>query len=72
MSKHKKVIFVLNEQLWKKVKTLQINSNVKSLNDVFVILSLQFVNGTITIPGTYDLETQLQNFLTQEAQNVET
>ena len=70
MSKEKRVAFMLNEQLWKKVKTLQINSDVKSLNDIFIILSLQFANNQITVPDSYDMSAELQSFLNQSRMEI--
>ena len=85
MNREKKISFTLDEQLWKKIRILQINSNLKSLNDVYVILSLQLVNNQVKISESYDITTELQKFLDQdvvatrnvatrnvEAQNVET
>ena len=66
----KKVSFVLNEQLWKKIKTLQINSNVKSLNNIFIILSLKFANNQVSISDSYDIPTELQSFLNQHIMEV--
>ena len=58
--------FTLDEQLWKKIRILQINSNLKSLNDVYVILSLQLVNNQVKISESYDITTELQKFLDQD------
>ena len=70
MSKERKVCFVLNEQLWKRIKTLQINSNIKSMNDFCVAVSLQLVNNEIKISDSYDITTELQNFLNQSKTEV--
>ena len=85
MNREKKISFTLDKQLWKKIRILEINSNLKSLNDVYVILSLQLVNNQVKISESYDITTELQKFLDQdvvatrnvatrnvEAQNVET
>ncbi len=66
MNREKKISFTLDEQLWKKIKILQINSNLKSLNDVYVILSLQLVNNQVKISESYDITTELQKFLDQD------
>ena len=66
MSKERKVCFVLNEQLWKRIKTLQINSNIKSMNDFCVAMSLQLVNNQVKISESYDITTELQKFLDQD------
>ena len=66
MNREKKISFTLDEQLWKKIRILQINSNLKSLNDVYVILSLQLVNNQVKISESYDITTELQKFLDQD------
>lgn len=69
MNKEKKISFGLDEQLWKKVKTLQVNSNINSFRDFYVAISLRLANNEISIPESYDVSKELQTFLNLQNNN---
>ena len=48
--------------MWKDLKIFQVKHNVKSFNDLLVMLSLKLLTGETTITESYDVKKELDNY----------
>lgn len=63
MNKERRVSLIVNGQTWKDLKIFQIKNNLKSFNDLLVILSLKLLTGEVTISKLYNVKKELETYL---------